>query len=165
MISPRSLRQSRRCSLVERDLSGCRSRRPGRTRCASVRGHDRSRPVPKALDPGLVPDLDALPLEQLVLDPVDAFDPALSVPLAAIAAVQYELVTEDRLGGFVAPDFAPLAVSVFEQVARRQDPRLGIGDRLYVGAKKSTVNSLVVRAGLFTYKMWYLWISRLIMYV
>ena len=132
MSATRPLGQPSRRPLVERDVT---RRRRGRTGgWPTVRSHDRSRPVPEPLNPSLVTDGDTLPLQQLVRDTVDALDPALGVSLATVAAVQDELVAEDRLGGFVAPDFAPLAVSVFEQVAGRHDPRFRVRDGLYVGA-------------------------------
>lgn len=115
MSPTRPLGQTSGGPLVERDVSGRRRRRRGSARGRpTVRSHDRSRPVPEPLNPSLVTDGDTLPLQQLVRDAINALDPALGVSLAAIAAVQDELVAEDCFRGLVAPNFAPLAVSVFK---------------------------------------------------
>lgn len=138
MSSTRRLGQSSGIGLVERDLTGRRRRSSARRAVRSgrtVRSRNRSRSVPESLDPSSVSDGNTLPLQQLVLDAINAFDPPLGVSLAAIAAVQDELVAEDGFRRFVAVDFSPLTVTVFEQVAGGHDSRFRVHNGLYIGAE------------------------------
>lgn len=149
--------------LVQGNRPGCHSR--GGVGGAIRRGTE-TRPLSESLYPSSVAHGDAFPFQQLVLDTVYAFDPPLSVSLATIAAIEDELVAEDSFCRLVAPDFSPLPIAVLEEVARGHDPRLGISDRLYVRAveARSQRPSCGDSVDELSHKMWYLWISRLMMY-
>lgn len=85
---------------------------------------DQTQPVPSS-------GHDTLLFHDSIVESGRAFDPSLFVNHSVILVGH---TSEYTGGSFVSNDFTPFAITVFEQVAGREDGRVGVVDGLDVGA-------------------------------